>query len=109
MPSRQQSSLLLGWLHFTGGLQQGSTGAHGAGGGHTGAHFGAQTGAHLGGHTGTGLHGSSQICGQGSSQGAQHALLEQPTHNKAVAAKKTNVAKNPTCFFIKDSFLLLSW
>jgi hypothetical protein len=88
IPSRQTSSLLLGWWHFTRGLQPSShagfagahTGLHAGAhtglhtGAHTGLHTGAHTGLHTGSHTGlhtgcglhtgahTGWHGSGQIC-----------------------------------------------
>jgi hypothetical protein len=60
IPSRQLSSLLLGWLHLAGNLQRGSQ----AGGGHalhTGAQagFGGQAGAHAGGGQ-TGLQAGAQ-------------------------------------------------
>lgn len=101
IPSLQQSSLLVGKWHFAAGLQRGSGGhtGHGgghAGGGHAGAHAGgwhagAQAGAHAGGgqagahagggHTGlqvgggghTGLHGAGQA---GCSHTLGHASHE---------------------------------
>jgi hypothetical protein len=88
IPSLQHSSLLLGWQHFTGGLQSGSP------------HGGGQTGLHGAGHDATGAQGTAQTGAQGSSQGAQHRESEHPTMNKAAVAKKSNVAKNPSCFFI---------
>lgn len=90
IPSLQHSSLLLGWQHFTGGLQQGGSPQ---GGGQTGLHGAGQTGAQ-------GAQGTAQTGAQGSSQGAQHRESEHPTMNKAAVAKKSNVAKNPSCFFI---------
>lgn len=87
IPSLQQSSLLFGQWHFTAGLQSGSL--HGSG--HTGWHGFGQTGWQ------TGLQG----CSHGASQ---HLLSEHPTIDRADAHKKSNVAKTPSCFLIKDSF-----
>lgn len=66
IPSKQLSSLLEGFAHFTGILQRGSTkhggvGAHG--GGHTGWHVGWH-GEHAGGQH-TGLHTGGHAGGQG--------------------------------------------
>jgi hypothetical protein len=104
MPSLQQSSLLLGCLHFTSGLHIGSQGG-GQTGGQAGAHTGAQTGLHgsIGGQTGlhgagtahTGWHGCSQA------DGAQSVVEpEHPTHIRAVVHKKINEAIFPSCFLI---------